>query len=154
VYLWWTRLAGLDGLSAVERPGVPALTLVLQGTLGISVVQATAAIEVVLGAGIGLAATALVRRSTSPWGAALAGLLAGTFAVHLAAGYVATLITAAALLAAGTLLDDQRLRSAVLAALVLAGGGLAHPGFLLLGIAILLNSTWTRRRTRSCVARG
>ena len=150
VYLWWSRLAGIDGLSAVERPGVPALTLVLQNTLGLSVVQATAAIEVVLGAGIGLASAALVRRSATPWGAALAGLLAGTFAAHLAAGYVATLITAAALLAAGTLLDDQRLRAAVLAALVLGGGGLAHPDFLLLSIAILLvaaATAWRRERS-------
>jgi hypothetical protein len=147
VYLWWTRLAGVDGLSAVERPGVPALTLVLQDTLGLSVVQATAAIEVVLGTGIGLASAALVRRSTTPWGATLAGLLAGTFAVHLAAGYVATLITAAALLAAGTLLDDQRLRAAVLAALVLGGGGLAHPDFLLLSIAILLVAAGTAWRS-------
>jgi hypothetical protein len=147
VYLWWTRLTGIDGLSAVERPGVPALTLVLQETLGLSVVQATAAIEVVLGTGIGLASAALVRRSTSAWGAALAGLLAGTFAVHLAAGYVATLITAAALVAAGTLLDDPRRRAVVLAAFVLAGGGLAHPQFLVLGIAILLVAGATAWRT-------
>jgi hypothetical protein len=147
VYLWWTRLAGVDGLSAVERPGVPALTLVLQETLGLSVVQATAAIEVVLGTGIGLASAALVRRSTSALGAALAGVLAGTFAVHLAAGYVATLITAAALLAAGTLLDDPRRRAVVLAAFVLAGGGLAHPQFLALGIAILLLAAATAWRT-------
>jgi hypothetical protein len=152
VYLWWTRLAGVDGLSAVERPGVPALTLVLQGTLGLSVVQATAAIEVVLGAGIGLASAALVRRSTSAWGAALAGILAGTFAVHLAAGYVATLITAAGLLAAGALLDDPRFRAAVLAAFVLAGGGLAHPQFLLVGVAILLvaaGTAWRSERTEA-----
>ena len=152
MYLWWTRLAGIDGLSAVERPGVPALTLVLQGTLGLSVVQATAAIEVVVGTGIGLASAALVRRSTSAWGAALAGLLAGTFAVHLAAGYVATLITAGGLLAAGTLLDDPRLRATVLAALVLAGGGLAHPDFLWLSVAILLvaaATAWRRERTQA-----
>ena len=131
---------------------MPALALVLQGTLGLSVVQATAGIEVVIGAGIGLASAALIRRSTNAWGAALAGLLAGTFAVHLAAGYVATLIMAAALLAAGTLLDDPRLRSAVLAALVLAGGGLAHPDFLWLSVAILLvaaATAWRSERTKA-----
>ena len=80
----------------------------------------------------------MVRRRTSAGGWALAGLLAGTFAVHLAAGYVANLITAAAFLAAGALLDDPRRRAAVLAAIVLAGGGLAHPQFLLLCIAIML----------------
>jgi MFS family permease len=114
------------------------LSLVLEGTLGLSVVQATAALEVALGVALGLAAAAFVRRRTSAGGWALAGLLAGTFAVHLAAGYVANLITAAAFLAAGALLDDPRRRAAALAAFVLAGGGLAHPQFLLLCLAILL----------------
>jgi hypothetical protein len=138
VYLWWSRLAGADGLSAIaHRPGAPALSLILEGTLALSVVQATAALEVVLGVAVGLASAALVRRAGAV-GSALAGLLAGTFAVHLAAGYVANLITAAAFLAAGALLDDPRRRAAVLAAFVLAGGGLAHPQFLMVGLAILL----------------
>jgi hypothetical protein len=139
VYLWWSRLAGADGLSAIaHRPGAPALSLTLEGTLALSVVQATAAVEVVLGAAVGLASAALVRRRAGAIGSALAGLLAGTFAVHLAAGYVANLITAAAFLAAGALLDDPRRRAAVLAAVVLAGGGLAHPQFLLVCVVILL----------------
>jgi hypothetical protein len=139
VYLWWSRLAGADGLSAIaHRPGAPALSLILEGTLALSVVQATAAVEVVLGVAVGLASAALVRRRAGTVGSALAGLLAGTFAVHLAAGYVANLITAAAFIAAGALLDDPRRRAAVLAAVVLAGGGLAHPQFLLVCVAILL----------------
>ena len=147
VYLWWSRLAGLYGLSAIGgRPGAPALSLVLQGTLGLTVVQATAALEVALGVAVGLSSAALVRRRTGAMGWALAGLLAGTFAVHLAAGYVANLITAAAFLAAGTLLDDQRLRAAVLATVVLAGGGLAHPQFLLVCVAILLVAAATAWR--------
>ena len=139
VYLWWSRLAGADGLSAIaHRPGAPALSLILEGTLALSVVHATAAVEVVLGVAVGLASAALVRRRAGAVGSALAGLLAGTFAVHLVAGYVANLITAAAFLAAGALLDDPRRRAAVLAAVVLAGGGLAHPQFLLVCVAILL----------------
>ena len=148
VYLWWSRLAGLDGLSAIGgRPGAPALSLVVEGTLGLSVVQATAALEVALGVAVGLSSAALVRRSTGAMGWALAGLLAGTFAVHLAAGYIATLITAAAFLAAGALLDDRRLRAAALAACVLAGGGLAHPQFLLVCVAILLVAAATAWRS-------
>ena len=121
-----------------HRPGAPALSLVLEGTLAVSVVQATAALEVVLGVAVGLASAALVRRRAGAVGSALAGLLAGTFAVHLAAGYLANLVMAAAFLAACALLDDPRRRAAVLAAVVLAGGGLAHPQFLLLCVAILL----------------
>ena len=55
-----------------------------------------------MGVAVGLSSAALVRRRTGASGSALAGLLAGTFAVHLAAGYVANLITTAAFLAAGT----------------------------------------------------
>jgi MFS family permease len=139
VYLWWSRLAGTEGLSATaDRPGAPALSLVLEGTLALSVVEATAALEVVLGVAVGLASAALVRRRAGAVGSTLAGLLAGAFAVHLAAGYLANLVTAAAFLAAGALLDDPRRRAAVVAAFVLAGGGLAHPPFLLLSAAILL----------------
>ena len=139
VYLWWSRLAGAEGLSATaDRPGAPALSLVLQGTIGLPVVEATAALEVILGVAVGLASAALVRRRAGAVGSTLAGLLAGAFAVHLVAGYLANLVTAAAFLAAGALLDDPRRRAAVVAALVLAGGGLAHPQFLLLCVAILL----------------
>lgn len=148
VYLWWSRLAGIDGLSAVGgRPGAPALSLVLEGTLGLSVVQATAALEVALGVSVGLSAAALVRRSAGAGASALAGLLAGTFAVHLAAGYIANLLTAAAFLAAGALLDGRPRRAAVLAAAVLAGGGLAHPPFLLVCAAILLIAAATAWRS-------
>ena len=153
VYLWWSRLAGVDGLSAIAyRPGAPALTLVLEGTLGLSVVQATAALEVALGVACGLASAALIRRRTGAIGSGLAGLLAGTFAVHLAAGYVANLTTAAAFLAAGGLLDGRTRRAAVLAAVVLAGGGLAHPQFLLVCVAILIvaaATAWPRDRSEA-----
>ena len=126
-------------MSAIAyRPGATALSLVLEGTLGLLVVQATAALEVALGVAVGLASAALVRRRTNASGSALAGLLAGTFAVHLAAGYVANLATAAAFLAAGALLDGRTRRAAVIAAVVLAGGGLAHPQFLLVCVAILI----------------
>ncbi|MGH2527542.1 MAG: hypothetical protein ACRDG2_12425, partial [Actinomycetota bacterium] len=128
VYLWWARLAGEDGLSVVgARPGIPALTLVLQGALGRSVVEATSALEVALGVSIGLAATALIR--TRGRVAFLAGLLAGTFAVHLAAGYLANLAMAAAFLAAAVAFADGTRRAAYLAAGILAAGGLAHPPF-------------------------
>jgi len=139
VYLWWTRIAGAEGLSAVgTRPGVPALALVLQGTLGLSVVQAIAALEVALGVAVGLASAALVRRRTTTAGWLLAGVLGGTFAVHLAAGYLANLAMAAAFLSSCVLLDRGERRPAVLAALVLAAGGLAHPLFFVLSAAILL----------------
>ncbi|HJS27581.1 MAG TPA: hypothetical protein VJ913_10705 [Actinomycetota bacterium] len=119
-----------------SRPGVPALALVLSGSLGLSVVQVTAALEVALGVGLGLAAFAVVRRGGVA-GATLAGLLAGTFGVHLAAGYLSNLAMAAAFVAAIALLDRRTNRAALVAGLVLAGSGLAHPQFFLVGVVIL-----------------
>jgi hypothetical protein len=137
VYIWWTRLAGHDGLSAVHRPGVPALALVLQG-LGLKLTAALAALECVLGASVGTAAAALVRtktRSKPTW--LLAGVLTGTFAVHLAAGYLANLAFAVLFLAAGVALALGNRRSTTGAAALLGAAGLAHPLFFPLGLLIL-----------------
>src|ERR687888_790554 len=61
VYLWWTKLAAHDGLSAVGvRPGVPTLSLVLQGSLGLSPPQALAGVGTSAATSVGLAAAALV----------------------------------------------------------------------------------------------
>jgi hypothetical protein len=137
VYLWWTRLAGVEGLSAVgSRPGVPALALVLAGSFGLSVIQVTAALEVAFGVGLGLASFAVARRGGVAAGA-LAGVLAGTFGVHLAAGYLSNLSMAAAFVAAIALLDRPTNRAAIVAGLVLAGSGLAHPQFFVVGMVIL-----------------
>jgi len=149
VYLWWTRLAGHDGLSAVSRPGVPAIALVLQGTLHLPLTAVLSAIECVLGAAVGLGAAALVRQpsggavrspagQSEPWATwVVAGMLAGTFAVHLAAGYLANLAFAALFLAAATALAVATSRGTVAAGLLLAAAGSAHPLFLLLGLPIL-----------------
>ena len=154
VYLWWIRLAGLEGLSAVgHRPGAPALALALRGALGLSDVQVVAALEGALGVATGLAASGLVRLGlprarSSAW--ILAGLLAGTFAVHLAAGYLANLAFAVVFLAAAGLLAEGARsgsrRAGVAAALVLGAGGLAHPLFFLLGAGVLLLSAGLGRR--------
>lgn len=139
VYLWWTRLAGEEGLSAVgHRAGVPAASLVLQGTLGRSVVEVTAALEVALGTAVGLAVAALLRGRAARAGWILAGVLAGTFGVHLAAGYLANLANAAAFLAAAVALAEGTRRSPWVASGALAAAGLAHPLFFVLGAAVLL----------------
>ena len=154
VYLWWTRLAGHDGLSAVSRPGVPAIALVLQGTLHLPLTAVLSALECVLGAAVGLGAAALVHQHpAAPGGGAaridgdrrehravcvVAGVLAGTFAVHLAAGYLANLAFAALFLAAATALAMATLRATVAAGLLLGAAGSAHPLFLLLGVPILV----------------
>lgn len=154
MYLWWTRLAGTDGLSAVgRRPGVPAIALVLTGTLHLPLVAVTAALESALAVAIGLASAALARAahgSRAAW--LLAGALSGTFAVHLAAGYLSNLAFVPMFLAAAVLLCRTDRRATVFAALLLAAGGLAHPLFLLLGGAILLltaSLTWRRERSEA-----
>jgi hypothetical protein len=144
VYLWWARLASVDGLSAVgQRPGAPALMLVLSGTVGAPLTAVTGALEAVLAAVLGLAATALVRNRVGDWrwSWTLAGVLAGTFAVHLAVGYLASLTFAALFLASTAMLFDERGRDlvrTVAAACLLGAGGLAHPIFLGVGAGVLL----------------
>src|SRR5438067_6427960 len=104
VYLWWTRLAAHDGLSALgARPGVSTASLVVAGTLHLSSVEALAGLGVAGAICIGLAAVVLVdlgaggepsvaeRRLRS----LVVGAVAGTFAVHLAEGYFANLLQAA-----------------------------------------------------------
>src|SRR5581483_10668337 len=139
VYLWWTRLAEHDGLSAAQRPGVPALALVLQG-LGLRPTAVLAALECVLAVSVGPGAAALVRglapRPRAGW--LLAGLLTGTFAVHLAAGYLANLAFSALFLAAAVALAGQDRRRTAGAALLLAAAGFAHPLFFPLGALILV----------------
>jgi hypothetical protein len=153
VYLWWTRLAGADGLSAVaDRPGVPALALLLDGALGRSVVEAVAALEVALGIAVGLACAALLRGRASAVGWALGGLLGGTFAVHLAAGYVANLLHVTTFLGAAAVLSAATGPGASVAAGALAAGALAHPSFALVAGAILLLASalgWRRDRAGS-----
>lgn len=141
MYLWWTRLAGEDGLSAVgQRAALPALALVTQGALGRSVVESIAALEVALGVTAGLACAALLRGRAPRTAWVLAGLLGGTFAVHLAAGYLANLLQAVAFLAATVGLAERTRRGAWVGAGLLAVGGLAHPVFFVLSAAILLTA--------------
>ena len=151
VYLWWARIAGRDGLSATGyRPGVPALALVVRGTLRFSPAQTVAAIGAAVAAALGLAAAALAgarsqdphanapeaRSATVTW--ALAGLFAGLFAATLANGYMASLTAGVLCLGAMGSLVAGRRGGTVLAAALLGAAGLTHVAFLLVGIAVLL----------------
>ncbi len=141
VYLWWTRLAGLDGLSAVGgRPGVPALALAVGGALHLPPAAVIAGLECALGVGVGMGAVALVRSgpgdaSRAAW--ILAGVLTGTFAVHLATGYLANLVFGVLFLGAAAALARGTARGAAAAAALLGAGGFAHPQFYLLGLVVL-----------------
>jgi len=156
VYLWWTRLAAHDGLSAVWlRPGVPSLVLTLAGSLGLSRVEALAGLGAAGGVCVGLASCALVELgSVGPRSLALrrlrmvaAGVLAGTFAVHLADGFFANLVQAALFLGAVGAIAAGTTGGVVAAAGLLAAGALTHPQFFLLGCGILiLTALWTVRR--------
>lgn len=143
VYLWWTRLAGYAGLSAVTRPGVPALALSLASIFHVSVALTYAALGASLGAAAGLAAAALVGRGEAAAHAPratilLVGGLAGAFAVHLAAGYEANLAWAVCLLGAAASLTIRTRGALVAAAALFAASGLAHPLFWFVGLVVLL----------------
>ncbi len=139
VYLWWTRLAAVDGLAAVERPGVPGVTLALAGTLHLPVVAIVAALQCGLGVSVGLSAATLLREMASRDRATslLGGALTGLFAVHLVSGYLANLALAATFLAGACALALGTRRGAVAASILIGAGGLSHPQFFLVAIAIL-----------------
>lgn len=140
VYLWWTRLVGVEGLSSVTRPGVPALALVLAGTLGASESAILAALEIAGGLLTGVVGAALLRlarpEDRATW--MLGGALAGTFSVHVATGYLATLVFGVLFLASVAALLLGTRRAVVMATALLGAGALAHPRFLAVGAAILL----------------
>lgn len=140
VYLWWARVGAARGISLVgDRPGIAALIPTVAGTLHLPLVAAVAGIQYALAALVGAAATAIVRGHArgGRWGWALAGLLGGLFAVHLAGGYVANLAFTLPFLAAGAALATRTRRGTDAAALLLGGGGLMHPQFFLVGAGIL-----------------
>jgi hypothetical protein len=142
VYVWWARLAGHDGLSAVGyRPGVPALVLVVRGTLGLSTVQAVAAVGAALAVAMGLGAAAAVAaagpgRSNRAWGPA--GLFAGLFAGSLANGYLSSLAAGVLFVAAIAALVARRSPAPWVAAALLGAAGLTHAAFFLVAAAVLL----------------
>jgi hypothetical protein len=141
VYLWWTRVGTSEGVSSVgARPGIPALIGAVAGTLHLPLVPAVAGLQQVLGVGVGLASVALVRGRARGGRAGwlLAGLMAGIFAVHLAAGYVSNLAFSVTFIAAAAALASREARGVVAAALLLGGGGLSHPQFFLAGGVILV----------------
>jgi hypothetical protein len=153
VYLWWARLARVDGLTAIDsRAGAPALAVVLEGALGRTIVEAVAALEVALAVAIGTASAALVLRRTTRTGWLLAGALAGTFAVHLAAGYLANLLQVVAFLAAAVALAEGTRRGSWVAAGLLGASGIAHASFFVVGAAILVlagAAAWRRDRAEA-----
>jgi hypothetical protein len=140
VYLWWTRLGGVEGLSSVERPGTIALIASL-GVTGVGLAGVVAGLECALGVGVGLAGAAIARAGgASRAGWALTGVLVGVFATHLVAGYVSNLAQAATFLAAIVALTRRSRRSLVAAAVLLGVGALAHPLFFFVGAGALLGA--------------
>jgi hypothetical protein len=68
VYLWWSRLAASQGLSAVgARSGLPALALMLSSILHLPLMQVVGGVGAALGTAVGLAAAALVRSGLRAW---------------------------------------------------------------------------------------
>lgn len=161
VYLWWTRVGASQGLSVVgQRPGSPALIAVLAGVLHVPISAVTAGLEAALGCATAVATAMLVRAAAAMGGErrgaraawVLGGVLTGLFTVHLAGGYLANLAFAAPFVGATVCLALRTRRSAVAGALLLGGGGLAHPQFFLVGAIVLAAvALWSllRREGRS-----
>lgn len=141
VYVWWTSTADAAGLDAVRRPGLPGLSLLLGTLLFADPVTLIAALEPVLAVLVGLAGAALVEGALGEdrLRAGLTALLVGAFSAFLAPGWLANLALAGLFLAAlaAFSLADRSWRPAGLGAACLVAGGLTHPLFLALALAVL-----------------
>jgi len=143
VYVWWARLVGAAGSSAVAfRPGVPDVTEVVARALGLPETATVAGLGCALIAIVGLAGSAVLRGDRDRRAVPLLGLiLTGLFATYLAAGHLSNAVFAALfVLALAFLLDERRSGWAIAAALV-GAAGIAHPEFLVLAVAILAVAT-------------
>jgi hypothetical protein len=142
VYVWWARLVGSAGASAVAmRPGVPDVTEVVARAVGLSELATVAGLGGALIAMLGLAGGAALRSAGQTGATPLLGLvLTGLFGTYLAAGHLSNAAFAALFLVSIAYLVDGRPASATAAALALGAAGIAHPDFLWLSLAILLGA--------------
>jgi hypothetical protein len=105
---------------------------------------------------VGLAGAALARAARAPratW--VLAGVLTGAFTSLIAAGYLANLAVAATFVAAVALVATGGRRGAAIGAVAIGAGGLAHPCFAGLGLAVLAGApvpSFRRYRARASTA--
>src|SRR3954470_225519 len=143
VYVWWARLVGVAGSSAVAfRPGVPDVTEIVARALGLSETATVAGLGCALLAIVGLAGSAVLRGRAGRRVVPLLGLmLTGLFATYLAAGHLSNAVFAALFVLALAFLIDERRWGSALAAVLLGAAGIAHPEFLWLAVAILAIAT-------------
>src|SRR4051794_5950071 len=143
VYVWWARLVGAGGSSAVGfRPGVPDVSEVVARAFGLSETATVAGLGCALIAMVGLAGSAVLRGGGERREVSLIGLvLTGLFGTYLAAGHLSNAVfTTLFVLALAFVLDGRRAGS-IAAALLLGAAGIAHPEFLWLAVAILAVAT-------------
>ena len=143
VYVWWAKLVGAEGSSAVSmRPGVPNVVELLATALGISENAAVAGLGCALIAMLGLAGSAAVRAGGAAARATLLGLvLTGCFGAYLAAGHLSNAVFAALFVTSIAFLVEDRGKSRIaVAAILLGAAGLAHPEFSWIAGAILIGS--------------
>ena len=142
---------GPGRLGRRRAAGIVALLPTVSGVLRIGLVPALAGLLYAVGPAVGMAGAALVRGRRGgavvrgAWVAG--GLLAGVWATHLADGYAANLALAAPFIAAAVALTRRSRHGTIGAAILLAGGGLMHPEFLIVGsVVLLLTAGWAALR--------
>ena len=153
VYVWWSRLAGVAGLSDPSvggRPLVVGMLAALSDFTTVPDVRLVAAIGPVLSLATSAAIACLVYEAFGHdrLGFVLTLLLVTFFSVSLVLGFYSTLAFAAVFFAGLTCLVDGLTRhgsgSAVSAGLLIGLAVLAHPIFAVRGRA----DRWRRRRHR------
>jgi len=142
LYVWWTRLAEVEGLGiAPGRGGGPALALMLGGILRLDALAAVAAVGPALALATGLAAAGLldVTLGRASVRTAAAVLLAGAWAAYLAPSWLAGLLLVLLLLAAAAAFAEAEGsgRAAVAGGALLGAAGLSHRYMFTLAVVLL-----------------
>lgn len=142
LYVWWTRLAEIEGLGiAPGRGGGPALALLIGGVLRLDALAAVTVLGPALAVATGLAGGGLVgiTLGADPVRLGIAVALTGAWAAYLAPSWLAGLLLILLLLAAAAAFAEAERsgRAAVAGAVLLGAAGLSHRYMFPLALVLL-----------------
>ena len=147
VYIWWARLAEVQGIGAPgHRPGATVFLATLSNGLHIDLLPLIGGALVAGGVAVALAGGLLLRAAGMgrlTW--VLGAVLAGLYARFLVWGYLANLLFALLFLAAAVVLVERGRLSRWSAAALFAAAGLSHPYFFVFGVVILVLTAFGQR---------
>jgi hypothetical protein len=140
VYVWWARLAEVQGIGAPgHRPGSTSVVLVLSQALHLPLLPLIGGLLIGAAIMVALAGGMLLRGAgLDPKTWLVGSLLIGLFARYLVWGFLANLLFAVLFIGAVAIAFRSKDRAPLPAAGMFAAAGLVHPFFFIFTMAILI----------------